>query len=195
MRVAVVGGEELLFSERFACDICGVSLPEITPQLFSFNSPQGACLACSGLGTRLILDPRPGGAQSGVVPPGGSGASLGATPYPAPPANAGSPGETLSLSQCTPLSGTCRTRCSRPCSMARRVSPSNFIMTTGGRRVHEARPFPGIIPWLEERYHETDSSYVRDEIEQYMTVRPCPDCRGRQAAPGGPGGEDRRGPH
>ena len=57
VRVAVVDGEELLFSERFACDHCGVSLPELTPRLFSFNSPQGACPACSGLGTRLIIDP------------------------------------------------------------------------------------------------------------------------------------------
>ena len=57
VRIPVQGGEELLFSERFACDHCGVSLPELTPRLFSFNSPQGACPACSGLGTRLIIDP------------------------------------------------------------------------------------------------------------------------------------------
>jgi excinuclease ABC subunit A len=57
VRVAVQGGEELLFSERFACDHCGVSLPELTPRLFSFNSPQGACPGCSGLGTRMVIDP------------------------------------------------------------------------------------------------------------------------------------------
>ena len=57
VKIAILGGAELLFSERFACETCGISYPELTPQMFSFNSPQGACATCSGLGTRLVLDP------------------------------------------------------------------------------------------------------------------------------------------
>ena len=57
LRVLLTGGEESLFSERFSCDRCDISLPELTPQLFSFNNPQGACPTCDGLGTKMYFDP------------------------------------------------------------------------------------------------------------------------------------------
>ena len=177
VRVGVAGGEELLFSEKFACDVCGVSLPEINPQLFSFNSPQGACVTCSGLGTRLILDPdlvvpNPGlSLREGAVRPWAQRHTLRHqqmleglekhyhfsvhTPFQDLPAEV----------QNAVLYGS-------------KGEPVKFYYDYNGRRVHETKPFPGIIPWLEERYQETDSSYVRDEIEQYMTVRPCPTCQG-----------------
>ncbi len=177
VRVAVAEGEELLFSEKFACDDCGVSLPEITPQLFSFNSPQGACPACSGLGTRRVIDPElvvPNpdlSLREGALRPWAHHHSLRhqqmlevlesryrfsiRTPFRDLPPQVkevllyGSGGEAL-----------------------------NFFYEQGGRRFYVPRSFPGVIALLQERYRETDSSLVREEIEQYMAVRPCPDCQG-----------------
>jgi excinuclease ABC subunit A len=177
VRVAVAGGEELLFSEKFACDVCSVSLPEINPQLFSFNSPQGACQVCSGLGTRLILDP------DLVVPNPSLSLREGAVrPW--------AQRHTLRHQQMlealekhyhfsvhTPFADLSE-EVQNVILYGSKGEPIKFHYDYGGRRVHETRPFPGIIPWLEERYHETDSSFVRDEIEQYMTVRPCPACGG-----------------
>jgi len=177
VRVAVAGGEELLFSEKFACDVCGVSLPEINPQLFSFNSPQGACPVCSGLGTRLVLDP------DLVVPNPELSLREGAVrPW--------AQRHTLRHQQMleglekhyhfsvqTPFKNL-------PAAVQNAIlfgsqgQPIKFPYEYGGRRVTEAKPFPGVIPWLAEHYQETDSSLVREEIEQYMTVRPCPACQG-----------------
>ena len=159
--------------EHFACDVCGVSLPEITPQLFSFNSPQGACVTCSGLGTRLILDPdlvvpNPGlSIREGAVRP------WAATPHPAPPADAGEPGKALPFLDAHTIPGPAR-KVQKAILFGSKGESIKFYYDYNGRRVHETKAFAGIIPWLEERYQETDSGYVRDEIEQYMTVRPCP---------------------
>ncbi len=177
VRIAVQGGEELLFSERFACDHCGVSLPELTPRLFSFNSPQGACPACSGLGTRLVIDPdlvvpNPNlSLREGAVRPWAHRHSLRHqqllealeqhyrfsvhTPFKELPSEV----------QEAILHGS-------------KGVAVNFFYEQGGRRRYEPRPFPGVIPLLEERYRETDSPLIREEIEQYMGVRPCPDCGG-----------------
>jgi excinuclease ABC subunit A len=177
VRVAVAGGDELLFSEKFACDHCGVSLPELTPRLFSFNSPQGACPACSGLGTRKVIDPdlvvpNPNlSLREGAVRPWAHRHSLRhqqmlealehhyqfsmRTPF------QDLPGEV----QQAILYG----------SQGQAVS---FFHEQGGRRFYGPRPFPGVIPLLKERYIETDSAAIREEIEQYMSVRPCPDCGG-----------------
>jgi excinuclease ABC subunit A len=182
VRVAVQGGEELLLSEKFACDHCGVSLPELTPRLFSFNSPQGACPACSGLGTRMAIDPdlvvpNPDlSLREGAVRPWAQRHSLRHqqmlealeqhyhfsihTPFKDLPPKVqsillyGSDGESL-----------------------------NFFYEQGGRRLYTPRLFPGVIPLLQERYQESAAPLIREEIEQYMSVRPCPDCGGARLRP------------
>ena len=116
VRVAVVDGEELLFSERFACDHCGVSLPELTPRLFSFNSPQGACPACSGLGTRLIIDPDLVVPNPDLKPEGRRAAALGPPPFPPAPADCWRPWSSTTTSPSTPRLRTCPRRSRRPCS-------------------------------------------------------------------------------
>jgi excinuclease ABC subunit A len=177
VRVALAGGEELLFSERFACDVCGVSLPEINPQLFSFNSPQGACPACSGLGTRMVIDPdlvvpNPGfSLREGAVRPWAHHHSLRHQQMQ----------EALEthyhFSIHTPFQDL-------PEAVRQAIlygsgaEPINFFYEEKGRRVSVPRPFPGVIPMLQERYRDTDSPPVRDEIEEYMALRPCPDCAG-----------------
>ena len=177
VRVLVQGGEELLFSERFACDHCGVSLPELTPRLFSFNSPQGACPACSGLGTRLIIDPdlvipNPNlSLREGAVRPWATRHSLRHQQV------LEALEQHYHFSIHTPFKDLPQ-ETQEAILYGSKGAPVNFFQEQGGRRFYEPRPFPGIIPILQERYKETDSPLVREEIEQYMGVRPCPDCGG-----------------
>ncbi len=177
VRVLVQGGEELLFSERFACDHCGVSLPELTPRLFSFNSPQGACPACSGLGTRLIIDPglvipNPNlSLREGAVRPWSTRHSLRHQQV------LEALEQHYHFSIHTPFKDLPK-ETQEAILYGSKGTPINFFQEQGGRRLYEPRPFPGIIPILQERYKETDSPLVREEIEQYMGVRPCPDCGG-----------------
>ena len=177
VRVLVQGGEELLFSERFACDHCGVSLPELTPRLFSFNSPQGACPACSGLGTRLIIDPdlvipNPNlSLREGAVRPWATRHSLRHQQV------LEALEQHYHFSIHTPFKDLPQ-ETQEAILYGSKGTPINFFQEQGGRRFYEPRPFPGIIPILQERYKETDSPLVREEIEQYMGVRPCPDCGG-----------------
>ncbi|MFP3867451.1 MAG: excinuclease ABC subunit UvrA [Desulfobacteraceae bacterium] len=177
IRVDVVGGSELLFSQRFACEACGISYPELTPQMFSFNSPQGACPECSGLGMQMVIDPElvvPDpelSLRDGAILPWAHRNSVYLrhilealedhyhfsirTPF-------------LELSpqvQQVLLYG----------SGSERI---NFFFERNGRRIFEPRPFEGVITNLQRRYRETDSSLIREEIERFMTLQPCPACGG-----------------
>jgi excinuclease ABC subunit A len=177
VRVAVQGGEELLFSEKFACDHCGVSLPELTPRLFSFNSPQGACPACSGLGTRMVIDPdlvvpNPHlSLREGAVRPWAQRHSLRHQQM------LEALQQQYHFSIHTPFADL-TPEVQQLLLYGSEGRPINFFYEQGGRRFFGPRPFPGVIPLLKERYTETDSAWVREEIEQYMSVRPCPDCGG-----------------
>jgi excinuclease ABC subunit A len=177
VKVAVLGGEELLFSERFACDHCGVSLPELTPRLFSFNSPQGACPACTGLGTRLVIDPElvvpnPNlSLREGAVRPWAQRHSLRHQQM------LEALEQHYHFSMRTPFKDL-PPAVQEAILYGSRGEPVSFFYEQGGRRYYGPRPFPGVIPLLQERYRETDSVAVREEIEQYMSVRPCPDCGG-----------------
>ncbi len=177
VKIAVADGEELLFSEKFACDVCGVSLPEINPQLFSFNSPQGACPACSGLGSRMVIDP------DLVVPNPELSLREGAVRPWAKQHTLRHQQMLEALQQHYRFSG--RTPFKDLDEVIKQallhgsgLTSINFFYEQGGRRIFVPRPFPGVIPMLEERYNDTESWVVREDIAQYMTVRPCPDCQG-----------------
>jgi excinuclease ABC subunit A len=177
VRINVQGAEELLFSERFACDHCGVSLPELTPRLFSFNSPQGACPGCSGLGTKLVIDPdlvvpnRSLSLREGAVRPWAQRHSLRHQQM------LEALEQHYRFSIHTPFKDLA-SEVQEAILYGSRGVPISFFHERGGRRFYEAKSFPGVIPLLQERYRETDSPLVRGEIEQYMGVRPCPDCGG-----------------
>jgi excinuclease ABC subunit A len=182
VRVAVADGDELLFSEKFACDVCGVSLPEITPQLFSFNSPQGACPACSGLGTRLVIDP------DLVVPNPDLSIREGAVRPWAKHHTLRHVQMLEALEKHYQFSSRTAFRdldesIKQALLHGSGQTSINFFYEQGGRRIFVPRPFPGVIPMLEERYNGTDSYLVREDIEQYMTVRPCPTCQGARLRP------------
>ncbi len=176
-KVEVLGGETLLFSEKFACIECGISYPEITPQMFSFNSPLGACKECNGLGTKMYFDPDliiPNRTlslrESPIVPwerrssdfYWGMLESLSkhykfdlATPFEKLPKNV----------QNVILYGSEEDRI-------------QFTYDLGEKRENYSSPFEGVIPNLARRYKETDSDWMREEIERFMNIRPCPTCKG-----------------
>ena len=176
-------GEVRTYSERFACLACGTSMPELEPRMFSFNSPHGACPRCTGLGTQMEIDPEL------VVPDPslslGEGAilpwSTSASNYYEQMAQAiseryeidmGEPWEALpEQARDTFLYGTNGDKLY--------VSYRNRF----GRRRAYTTTFEGIVPNLERRYRETDSEYSREKIEEYMSVKPCPECRGARLRP------------
>ncbi len=183
--VSVVDGEELLFSEHFACVHCGISLGEIAPRTFSFNSPHGACPKCTGLGTKLEIDPEM------VTPNKELTLAEGAIQ---PWSRAGSMSGWYS-SMIESLARRYGFSTNVPVSHLKEEHIRLVLYGSGGDAMtvrHEGRrgsayewhsPFEGVIPNLERRYRETDSDYVRSEIERYMSSRPCPDCNGQRLKP------------
>ncbi|WP_052889997.1 excinuclease ABC subunit UvrA [Thermogemmatispora carboxidivorans] len=182
--VSIVGGEEVLFSERFACVYCGISLPEIEPRTFSFNSPHGACPACTGLGTQRELD-----AELLVTNPDLS-IQEGAIALWSKIIN-GSQWESAKLKA---LAKRFQIDLDLPW---RELSPEQqqlilygtqepltirYTPQHGQTRSYTVT-FEGVIPTLERRYRQTESELIREEIESYMSTRLCPECRGARLKP------------
>ncbi len=180
------GGENrttLLFSENLACPEHGVSLPEMAPRIFSFNSPHGACETCSGLGSRreidaaLIVGNPERSIAEGVLLPWSTTSSQYyeqiiqalAEKY---EIDVDAPWRTLSEeAQKAFLFGTGSERLY--VSYKNRRGLKRSYMTT----------FEGIVPNLQRRYRETDSDYMREKIEEYMSEVPCPACKGARLKP------------
>jgi excinuclease ABC subunit A len=159
-QVEVVDGAAFLFSERLACARCGISFPEVSPRMFSFNNPYGACPECGGLGTRYEVDPEL------VVP---------------------DPGKTLALGALAPWAGQPTSVFKQTLRvLARR---HGFDLDTPwaklSRKTRELilhgeseGGFEGVLKLLERRYKETLSEDTRGEVEHFMRERECPVCRG-----------------
>jgi excinuclease ABC subunit A len=175
---------DILYSEHLACPVCGISLPEIEPRTFSFNTPHGACPECQGLGSRLELDPEL------IVP---------------------NPDE--SIEDGAIYAWNDHTRDSYYWHLLKAVcehfgiptdvpwhrlnhAQQNIILYGSGNELIRVRyvgrdgrshsqltSFEGVIPNLQRRYQETDSDYIRSKIEEFMTHRPCPVCGGARLRP------------
>ncbi|PNU20426.1 excinuclease ABC subunit UvrA [Geothermobacter hydrogeniphilus] len=177
VRVEVVGGESSLWSEQHACVECGVSYPEITPRMFSFNNPYGACPDCSGLGTRMYFDPEL------VVPDATLSLREGAVaPW---ESRTGVYYQNILESLADHYEFNIRTPFRELPEPVRQVvlhgsgeEKIRFFWDQGQRRHFYQKAFEGVIPNLERRYRETDSDTVREQLEQYMNVMPCPTCNG-----------------
>ena len=176
-------GEVRTFSERFACLECGTSVPELEPRMFSFNSPHGACARCTGLGSQMEIDPEL------IVPDPTLSLNEGAIlPWSTSASNyyetmTQAIAERYEVDQDTPWE-----------VLSDEVHDTFLYGTNGdrlyisyrnryGRRRSYTTSFDGIVLNLERRYKETDSEYVREKIEEYMSVRPCPDCHGSRLRP------------
>jgi excinuclease ABC subunit A len=179
------GGEPEVhtFSERFACLHCGISMPELEPRIFSFNSPHGACPRCTGLGSQMEIDPEL------VVPDPslsiGEGAIL--------------PWSSSATTYYDQITQAIAERYEVDLDAAWDDLPEEqrnfFLYGTDGDRIYVTyrnrmgrkrsymTTFEGIVPNLERRYKETDSEWSREKIEEYMTLRPCPECKGARLRP------------
>jgi len=179
----VDSGERRLYSERFACPVHGPSLVELEPRIFSFNSPHGACPRCTGLGSQMEIDPElvvPDPSLSigeGAIAPWAASAS----DYYEQLIQAISERYAIDLDTPWGRLPAEQRRLLLYGSDGERVHVS-YRNRFGRRRSYAAR-FEGIIPSLERRYRETDSELQRERIEEYMTLRPCPQCQGARLRP------------
>jgi excinuclease ABC subunit A len=181
--IDVVGGQSQTFSERFACPEHGVGLPELQPRVFSFNSPHGACPRCTGLGAQQEIDP------DLLVPDPSLSIGEGALV----PWSVGSSSYYESIIQA--IAERYEIDVDRPWEELTEEQQSLFLNGTNGDKIYVTYrnrmgrrraymlAFEGIVPSLERRYRETDSSQQRERIEEYMSFRPCPACKGARLRP------------
>jgi len=159
---------DIIFSEHFACEECGISLPELEPRLFSFNSPYGACPACQGLGEKLEVDPKQ------VLPNPNLSIAEGAIfPWAHASHKVGRQG--YFMWQLEDLADRHDFSLQVPVKdLSKKII--NLIL-------YGDNDFPGVIPQLEKRYHETESEYTREEIKKYMVEKRCNVCNGKRLKP------------
>jgi len=176
--VSIADGEELLFSEHFACVHCGISLGEIAPRTFSFNSPHGACRACSGLGFKQEIDPelvlnKDLSITQGAIRPWQF--------------------HTWYFYRLEPMARAHGISLDKP---LKELNPeqlklllygeggeAKYYRNRFGRLRRYGDGFEGIIPTMERQYRETESDNSRANIERYMVLTPCPSCQGKRLKP------------
>jgi len=177
VKVEIVGGEELIFSEKFACADCGLSYPEISPRMFSFNNPYGACPQCDGLGTTMYFDPdlvvpdKDLSIREGAVIPWQGRTSMHFHQ------TLDSLAEHYHIDLHIPFKAL-SAQVQKVILYGSNGEQVKFYHDRGDRRHFYYRDFEGIIPHLERRYRETDSEIIREEMEKHMNIRPCPVCQG-----------------
>jgi len=170
---------DYLFSENFACPFCNISLPDLEPRSFSFNSPHGACPNCDGLGTireideSLVINPRLSIDEGGVIPWARMFEHISWTQN-VVKAVAKKYGISLSV----PI-GELPERSKKIIlyGIPHEHFRTTYITHDGREHTYDAR-FEGVIPNLVRRYKETESEYIRKEIERYMILENCPVCHG-----------------
>ena len=183
--VDVAGDQEMLFSEHFACVHCGISLGELEPRTFSFNNPHGACSTCTGLGYKLEVDPdlaipdKKKSIAEGAIEPWSRTGTV----------------ASWNMSQLESLGREFDFKVNEPVEKFTKKQLNALLRGTGRKRIritHRTQRgrtyrwdtrFEGVLNNLERRYVETESDHVRQEIERYMSARPCADCGGQKLRP------------
>jgi excinuclease ABC subunit A len=177
--VSIIDGDELLFSEHFACVLCGMSLGEIAPRTFSFNSPHGACPACSGLGVKLEIDPDLLIPNRDISLAQGAIHAWGWFSWHASELHDLARRYGFSLS--TPVSKLSKEHL----KLVLYGEDGELIKYRNryGRIREYFTNYEGAIPYLERIYRDTESSNTRADIERYMASSPCPACHGKRLKP------------
>ena len=179
----VDSGEVTTYSDRFMCLHCGTSMPELEPRTFSFNSPHGACPRCTGLGSQMEIDPQL------IVPDPSLSLNEGAI----------LPWSTSASNYYEQMTQAIADKWEVDMDIPWEDLPEDvrgcFLHGTEGEKIYVSyrnrygrrrsymTTFEGIVPNLERRYRETDSDWSREKIEEYMTLRPCPECKGARLRP------------
>ncbi len=175
--IDVIDGDKLLFSEKFACPDCGISIEELTPRMFSFNSPYGACPTCDGLGFRtdfssdLLLDFDLSVKEGGVRPWANS-----ASKWYEGMLQGLADGFGVDLN--APIKQLTEDQLDLLLYGTGEEKVAFTYRNRSGQRRKFAVPFEGVIPNLRRRLRETDSEYIREELGKYMVSSDCPDCAG-----------------
>jgi excinuclease ABC subunit A len=179
--ILTADGNELIFSEKFACPDCGFSFEELTPRMFSFNSPYGACPDCAGLGFKMEVDPELVLDLDKSLNEGGIKAWS-------------ADQDSWSLQYLKSVAKKYKIDPDRPLRKATKEQLNVLLYGTNGEKIEvsyqgpdrefrHAASFEGVAHNLERRYRETQSDYMRREIEKFMTVKPCAACQGARLKP------------
>ncbi len=174
--IAVIDGAENIFSEKFACPECGFSFEELTPRMFSFNSPYGACPDCAGLGYKMEIDPELVIDKNLSINSGGIKAWS-------------SDQDSWSLQYLRSVAKKFKINPDRPLREATAKQLDVLLYGTKGEKIEisyqgpdrefrHSAAFEGVARNLERRYRETNSEYMRREIEKFMSVKACIACKG-----------------
>ena len=181
--VQIVDGEQLMFSQNFACEACGISLPEITPRMFSFNSPFGACPVCSGLGSQMEMD------LELVLPDRAKSLAEGAIA----PMSTNVKGYYMRQMDALVQKYGCTLDTAwqeMPAKLQQKllygtgeeILEFGYENMFGQYKIHRI-PFEGVMNILNRRYRESESDTMREEYENYMSVNLCPECHGARLKP------------
>jgi excinuclease ABC subunit A len=171
-----------IFSAKFACPVSGFTIDEIEPRLFSFNNPFGACPSCDGLGTQMFFDP------DLVVPDGdktlreGAIAAWSKTQSPYYTQTLAALGDHYGFDVESPWKKLTKKQKDK-ILWGTKGEDIQFVYDDGLRRYETVKPFEGVIPNLERRWRETDSSWVREEMEKYQSIAHCEACDGHRLKP------------
>ncbi len=178
-RAEITGKKEILFSDKFACIECGISYPEITPRLFSFNNPHGACPGCDGIGNKMEMDPdlvilnKELSIREGAIAPWAKRQS------------------SYYFQMLESLASHYDIDIFKPFKSLPKKHKEIILYGSGGeeikfhieeegRKYFYKKPFEGVIPELQRRYRETDSDFIREDLERFMGTTPCPICSGKR---------------
>lgn len=183
--IDILGDKELLFSQNYACPDCGISFEELTPRMFSFNNPMGACPACTGIGYLMKMD------EDLIIPDKNKTLYDGVKAF---GASTMKKGDTMAKMYFESIGRHYGVDITVPIKKLPRGFLDKILYGTGteeidfeytsaaGTRKYRA-PFEGVIPTLERRYNETKSQGMRDFYEMYMSDMECPECHGARLKP------------